>query len=337
MKTTAEILTSDLRSVAIAGHVNPDGDCVGSCMALALYIRKNYPGIAVTVYLEDPRDALRFLIEGRDFVKNDLSGIRLTGTDDMAASPKECDSCFCAPDLFVLLDVSTRERIGAAGELFDASENTVCIDHHLSNDRIARINHVCPEVGSCAEVLYELMEKDKIDAEIAEALYTGIIHDTGVFQYSNTRPETLRIAADLITYGFDFSGIIYDSFNARSFTEARFLGHCLDKSLLFAGGRVIACAVTIDEMRSYGVSRKDVGEVVTQLRLTTGTDAAVFAYENEPGIYKVSLRSGPRCDVNEAASRLGGGGHKKAAGCTVAGSYESVIKTVVSEIEKDLS
>ena len=330
MKTIAEILTTDLRSVAIAGHVNPDGDCVGSCMALALYIRKVYPAVDVTVYLEEPRQALRFLVDGRVYV-------RFEGGESGSTADGDGEDSTNTPYLFILLDVSSRERIGVVGDLFDKTERTACIDHHLTNGGIAKVNHVCPEIGSCCEVLYELLDKDQIDPEIAEALYTGIVHDTGVFQYSNTRPETLRIAADLMEYGVDFSRIIYESFNARSFPEARFLGHCLEKSLLFEGGRIIACAVTADEMRSFGVARRDVGEVVTQLRLTAETDAAVFAYETEPGVYKVSFRSGKKMDVSPAAERLGGGGHEKAAGCTVKGTRESVIKTAVAELSKDMA
>ena len=317
MKTIAEILTNDVRSVAIAGHVNPDGDCVGSCMALALYLQKNAPETAVRVYLEEVRQELKFLLDPS-------VDIRQTADEDGAI-----------PDLFVVLDASARERIGVAGDLFDRSPKTACIDHHIGGG-IAGINHVLPEVGSCCEVLYELLDRSLLDGKIAEALYTGIIHDTGVFQYSNTRPRTHEIAADLLSFGVDFSRIIYDSFNARSFRSARFMGHCLDKSLLFAGGRIIASGATADDMRGYGVTKKEVGEVVTQLRLTEETDAAVFVYESEPGLFKVSLRSGARVDVTRTAAVFGGGGHAKAAGCTVRGTLESVIRKVTDELSRDL-
>ena len=319
METIAEILTPDIRSVVIAGHVNPDGDCVGSCMALALYVKKNYPKISVTVCLEELRDALQ----------------EITGGWPVISDPDEAERLE-EPDLFVLLDASSFDRIGVAKELFKRCSRTVCIDHHLTNDGLCRVNHIFPEVGSCCEVLYELLDKEALDRDIARELYTGIIHDTGVFQYSNTRPRTHEIAAELIAYGFDFSRIIYDTSRSRSFAEARFLGYCLNKSLLFAGGRVVVSSATADEMRTYGMKLSDVGEVVTQLRLTQGTDAAVFVYETGEGLCKVSLRSGPNSDVDRAAAALGGGGHKKAAGCTVSGKPESVIKTVVAELAKDL-
>ena len=323
MKMITDILTPDIRSVAIAGHVNPDGDCVGSCAALALYLKKNRPEIRTVVYLEKVRPALRFLLPG-------IPSIVETGPN--ASAP--CDPL---PDLFILLDVSTPDRIGAAREIFDRSSRTVCIDHHLSNGGIASVNVIQPEIGSCAEVLYGLLEKDRIDAAVAKALYTGIIHDTGVLQYSNTRPETLRIAADLMTYGFDFSQLIFDSFNARSYKASRFLGCCLSKRVLADNGRIVFSGVTAEEMAAYGVTRDEAGEIIPQLRMTEGTLAAVFAYESAPGVFKVSLRSSRDATVNKTAEYFGGGGHAKAAGCTITGRLEEVLSAVVEKLKDEIA
>lgn len=315
MKTIREILTNDVGRVAIAGHVNPDGDCAGSCMALALYIRKNCPGVIVDVYLEPLRPELRFL-KGTDSLIHEMTGE---------------ETC----DLFILLDVSSRARIGVAGELFDKTARTVCIDHHIGNDSPAGINHIRPTVGSCAEVLAELLDPDGIDAAIAEALYTGIIHDTGVFQYSNTRPETLMLASRLIGYGFDFPHLIYDSFYARTHRQTRILGYCLEKSRLSADGRFLSVSLSLEEMARYGAVRDDIGEVVSQLKLTRDIEMAVFVYETTPGFSKVSLRSSGRLDANKTASLFGGGGHVMAAGCTLPGSSENVLSRILMALERE--
>lgn len=308
MKTIREVLTNNVKTVAIAGHVNPDGDCVGSCMALALYLKANYPEIETTVYLENIRPELTF-IKDTEKVKQE------TGPD--------------VPDLFVILDVSALDRIGVAGALLEKAPKTVCIDHHMSNSGLADINHIRPEVGSCAEVLYELLDEEKIDKDTAEALYTGMIHDTGVFQYTNTRPETLSIAGKLIARGFDFSKLIYASFYSRTFLQEKILGYCLSKSRLTDDGAFVYTSLSAKEMADFGVTKSELGEIVSQLKLTKGVEAAVFAYALNDEQVKFSLRSSGRIDVNKAAGTFGGGGHIKAAGCTLNGDIDDAMTEVL--------
>ncbi|MBQ0059706.1 MAG: DHH family phosphoesterase [Lachnospiraceae bacterium] len=322
MKTITEILTADVRSIVIGGHVNPDGDCVGSCMSLFLYLKKNYPELNVQVYLEEPRRELRFLTEAYE------------GTSVFWELPVN----WPVPDLFVLLDVGTRKRIGVVGDLVDVARKTVCIDHHEANDGIADVNHVEPNIGSCAEVLYGLLDDEKIDPACAEAIYTGIIHDTGVFQYTNTRPETMMIAGNLMKKGVDTANIIYGSFNARSYVQSTIMGYCLSKSRLTEDGRIIYAQLSLEEMKEYGAAKSDLGEIVSQLRLTKGIIAAVFAYEMHAGAYKLSFRSTEDLDVNRVAGTFGGGGHARAAGATVNipanDLYRQVINAIYDELEE---
>ena len=187
MKNIAEVLDG-VKTMAIAGHIRPDGDCVGSCMALYAYIRKWFPEIQADIYLETPKPVFGYLAY-MDEVKSEASG------------EKEYD-------LFVTCDVSARDRLAVAGEYFEKAKKTVCIDHHVSNLGFANINHILPDGSSSCEVLYGLLDPEKVDREIAQAVYTGIIHDTGVFQYSCTSPETMRIAGELMKTGFDFTELI---------------------------------------------------------------------------------------------------------------------------------
>ena len=314
-----DLLPEHIRTVGIAGHVNPDGDAVGSCAALCLYLKKNRPDITrVDLYLEAPKPELMF-----------LKGVPEALTEIGA---------FTEYDLFITCDVSDYERIAVAAPLFDKAVKRLAIDHHVSNAGFADINYILPDASSCAEVLTGLFDMDLIDRDIAEALYTGMIHDTGVFQYSNTSPVTMRCAAALMEKGIDFSRIIDDSFNTRTFIQNRLLGYCLQKAASLYDGRCIVSSLTLAERDALSATSKDHDIVVSQLRLTEGAEAAIFAYETEPGIFKVSLRSNLYLDVSAVAQRFGGGGHVRASGCTVPGNADEVLKKVseaVGECLKD--
>ena len=309
-----DIFTKSIKTCAIVGHVSPDGDAVGSTATLFLYVRRNYPWIDAELYLERPKESLMFL-------------------------PGLADAFFDTPedsvrDLFVSCDVSSTDRFGVAGNLFPLAKKTFCIDHHVSNPLFADINVVDAEASSCAEVLYGLMDPAKIDLDIATALYTGLVHDSGVFQYSNTRGKTLRVAADLLERGVPASRIIDESFNQRTMRQSRILGKVLQESKLYMDGKVIVGSVTLGDMSSFEVTKKDLDGIVSEMRLVQGVLAAVFIYETEPGVFKVSLRSNGDLDVSRAAGTFGGGGHIKAAGCTIQGTIPNVRRMLLDELAK---
>ena len=309
-----DIFTKSIKTCAIVGHVSPDGDAVGSVTALYGYVRKNFPWIDVELYIERPKESLMFL-------------------------PGLADAFFDTPedsvrDLFVSCDVSSTDRFGVAGNLFPLAKKTFCVDHHISNPLFADINVVDAEASSCAEVLYTLMDPAGIDLDIATSLYTGIVHDTGVFQYNNTRGETLRIAADLLERGVPASRIIDESFNQRTMRQSRILGKVLQESMLYMDGKVIVGRVTLGDMSAFEVTKKDLDGIVSELRLVKGVLAAVFFYETEPSVFKVSLRSNGNLDVSRAAGTFGGGGHIKAAGCTIEGRLPDVRDQLLDELAK---
>ena len=309
-----DIFTKSIKTCAIVGHVSPDGDAVGSVTALYGYVRKNFPWIDVELYIERPKESLMFL-------------------------PGLADAFFDTPedsvrDLFVSCDVSSTDRFGVAGNLFPLAKKTFCVDHHISNPLFADINVVDADASSCAEVLYALMDSAGIDLDIATSLYTGIVHDTGVFQYSNTRGETLRIAADLLERGVPASRIIDESFNQRTMRQSRILGKVLQESMLYMDGKVIVGSVTLGDMSAFEVTKKDLDGIVSELRLVKGVLAAVFFYETEPSVFKVSLRSNGNLDVSRAAGTFGGGGHIKAAGCTIEGRLPDVRDQLLDELAK---
>lgn len=303
-------------TLAIAGHVHPDGDCVGSCMGLYLYLKKNMPGLAVDIFLEEPQDVFSYI--------QDIDKVQTV------CDPEK------AYDVFLTLDASSLDRIGVAGCCREKAGKTICIDHHITNPGIGMVNVIDADASSSCEVLYGLLEDEKIDKAVSEALYTGMIHDTGVFQYVNTRPQTMRTAAALMEKGINFSWIIEHSFYEKTHGQGRILGHVLEKSRLYLDGRVIVGVVRKEDLEEFDVTAKDMDGIVSQLRLTRGIRAAIFLYPAAEDSYKVSLRAKGDVDVSAVAGAFGGGGHIRAAGCTINGTAEEVTEQLLKEMTKKL-
>ena len=303
------------RSIAIGGHVDPDGDCIGACCGLFYYVRKYFPDTDVRLYLEEQRDVFKYITA--------LSG-----------SKEEYDGF--KPEAVIVLDVSSVDRIGVIRELFENTGETICIDHHISNPGIAKVNHVISEASSASEVLYDLVGKERIDREIAIALYTGIVHDSGVFQYSNTSPKTMEAGAFLISKGFDFTKIIEETFYQRTHREALALGKVLSNSKLLCNGLLIIGSLDHETIEEYGLVRKELGAIVSQLRLTRGTEVALFAYSLDGKSTKISLRSNDKMDVSKISMALGGGGHDRAAGCNLDVPLKDAMDKVIPLLEKEL-
>ncbi len=302
----------DARSIVIAGHIRPDGDCVGSCMAVYLYLKKALPGADVRVCMEQPAAIFACI---RDFDKIDTAFAINEG-----------------PDVFIALDCE-KTRLGAGEMFFDAAKKRINIDHHVSNERgCGDVNYIVPHCSSTAELVYDLMDKELVDEDIAKAVYIGMIHDTGIFQYGNTSPKTLRIAAELIEYGFDFPEIIDKTFHEKTYVQNQLLGRALLESILFMDGRCIVSAIDQKILKFYNATAEDLDGIVNQLRIIKGVECAVFMYATGNLEYKVSLRSCKYVDVSKVAAYFGGGGHVRAAGCNMNGTFYDVINNISKQI-----
>ena len=244
-----------------------------------------------------------------------------------------CDTDF---DLFIAIDLSDMERMAVAGEEFAKAKKTLCIDHHISNTKFGMINHVIPTASSSCEVLYDMLDEEKISKEAAEAIYTGIVHDSGVFKYESTSEHTMNIAGKLMSKGINFPSIIDEGFYEKSYVQNQILGRALLESILLLNGKCIYSAVGESEMKFYGVTQKEMGGIVEQLRLTAGVDVAIFMYEIAHMEYKVSLRSKKYVDCNVVAGYFGGGGHVRAAGCILKGTKHDVVNNLLKHVEHQL-
>lgn len=312
-----DTMLEDVKTVAIIGHVRPDGDCVGSCLAAYNYLEEHHPEVNAVVYLETPSSKFDYL-KNFDRIVSDFS------------EDKTYDLCIC-------LDSSDKLRFGEAVKFLDTAGKSLCVDHHITNLKYAKENIVRDNASSTCEVLYGLLDESKISKAVAECIYTGIIHDTGVFKYDCTSARTMEIAGKMMEKGIDFSKIIDDSFYRKTYVQNQILGRALLESITFHDGRCIFSAVSKKDMEFYGVTSADMDGIIDQLRITEGVECAIFMYETSCREYKVSLRSTTDLDVSRIAVYFGGGGHKKAAGCTMAGSVHDVINNLSDQITKQLN
>ena len=305
----------DSLTVGITGHIRPDGDCVCSVMALYRYLKKELPEARIDAYLEEPPAAFRVL-PGIENIKSEFDN-------------KE------TYDIFFALDCN-EERLGEARPLFARARRRINIDHHISNAGCGDVNVVEPERSSTSELLYELMEPELVDEEIAKAVYIGIAHDTGVFRYSNTSVRTMEIAADLLKFGFDFSGLIEKTFYEKTYVQTQIMGRAILESIRFMNNKCIVSVVTRRMMEFYQVGPKDLDGIVNQLQGVKGVECAIFMYEIGTLSYKVSMRSNGLVDVAGVAVKFGGGGHLRAAGCTMNGTCHDNINNLSREIASQL-
>ena len=306
-----EELLQGAKTVALSGHIRPDGDCVGSVMSVYQYIKKNMPEIEVKVFLETPSSVF-------DCIK---------GVEDIDSSMETVEEY----DIFIAMDC-TADRLGNAQRIFDRAKIKINIDHHISNQGCGDINIVVPDASSTCEVVYDLLDSQKLDVEIAKTIYIGMIHDTGVFKYSNTSPKTLQIAADLIAYGFDFPKIIDETFYEKTYVQTLVCAKAVSESVRFMDGKCIFSVVDKPMMQFFGVGPKDLDGVINQLRIVKGVECAIFMYQIGDMEYKVSLRSNGIVNVSAIASFFGGGGHVRAAGCTMRGTIHDVINNLSTQI-----
>lgn len=303
-------------TIAVAGHLRPDGDCVGACMGLYSYIKDNYPEKRVTVYLEDFPESFSYLRSEEAFHE-------VCGDGE-------------SYDLFLSLDCGDEERLGEYASIMKRAAFVCCVDHHITNTKFGDENYIFPQMSSTSEILYNMMDADKIGYVAACALYTGIVHDTGVFKHSNTSGDTMRAAAKLMEKGIPFGKIIDGSFYMKSYKQLQIMGRCLMESVRILDRKCIFSVMRKSIMDFYEAKSSDLEGVIDQMRTTEGIEVAILLHERELGEYKVSMRSNEIVDVSTIAKFFGGGGHVRAAGCTIKGAAFDVINNLTLHIEKQM-
>lgn len=307
---------SKAERIAIAGHLRPDGDCIGSCLGLYNYISDNF-NCSIDLYLEEIPEEF-FFLKNSDKINSLFPDVK-------------------PYDIFFAIDCGDAERLGKAGKYLKHAVKSYCIDHHNTNVGYADVNLIRPQASATAELMCDILDSGKFTKEIAECFFTGIVHDTGVFKHSNTTEHTFRIAGMLKQFGVNTSQVIDGTFFEKTYIQNQILGRCLMESILCFDGKVIFSSVDRKTQALYGLVSSDTDGVIDQLRVTKGVEVAILLKEMNPRVWRVSMRSNNIVNVAEICCNFGGGGHIRAAGCTLNGSLHDVVNTLTREIEKQLN
>lgn len=300
------------RTVVIACHVNPDGDALGSLLAASIGLRR----LGKTTH--PTWDGTEALLP--------LAYRFLPGADTLvpAAEAAKVDT-----DTFLALDCGASDRLGILEPAARRASCLINVDHHPGNEDFGDLNIVIIEASSTAELVTYLL-KDlgvALDRELATCLYTGLVTDTGRFQYSNAKPETLRLAADLLSFEVSAPEIATEVFESAPFGYLKLLGRVLERATLLEEERLVYSWITLADLGETGVSIDETEKLIDLLRATRDADVAVMFKEQPDGQYRVSLRSRGPVSVGAIARERGGGGHELAAGFTT-DSVESGVSAI---------
>ncbi len=293
-----QIAIDSAKSIAIASHLSPDGDNLGSINAMY--------------------GMLTNLEKDTTFILNDEvpQSFKFLPFIDEFKSPDEIkEKSF---DLFIALDCGDMNRLGdQVKKIFLSSKNTVNIDHHNTNDFFADINIVDVEATATCEVLFDVFKNLKLylDKKIATSLYTGISTDTGSFKYDSVRPKTFEIAAELLKFKINFNEINTCIYQTRSKEKTDLLVRSLNSIKYFNDDKIALVKVTIDDLKKTGAKKMDSDGIVEFVRDIEGVEVAVLLKEKENAV-RLSMRSKSFINCSKVASKFNGGGHIRAAGGT---------------------
>ncbi len=310
-------LIAQAGGIAIFPHVSADGDAIGSSLALALALKN--AGKKVIVYLE----------ENIPTVYRFLPGIELACFYDTQDE---------VMDINIALDTGDVGRLGTRGDAFFEAPCTINIDHHVTNTKFALLNFVDDMSASTGEIVYTLLKKLKlgIDRDIAACLYTAVSTDTGGFKYSNTTSETHRIASELLATGIDIGELSQRIFDNTTYTKLKLTQKAIELLELHENAKLAAVAISQADLQATGAKDEDCDGIVNIGRSIEGVEVSVLVKEKNAEEVRVNLRSKTHVDVSEVAAAFGGGGHKRAAGCTVKGSLQEVKEQMIKVLKEKL-
>lgn len=303
------------QSFVISSHRSPDGDSIGSCIALGLALKKLNK--TVTYVIEKPQDKFDFLHEISYF--------------------KDTNNSLEHYDVGLFLDCSSTDHLHKYSLLANC-DHIINIDHHITNAKYGDINYINSKASATGEIIYDLINAlhISVDEDIAAAVYTAIVTDTGNFKYSNVTAQTHDIVSKLYQFPNDYSEINKIIFDEHSYEKVKILGKALNNLYLMHENKVSIILLSLEDLKSVS-ENADLEGIINYARDIKGVEVAVFMKETNKNIYRVSLRSNTDYNVSKLAAYYGGGGHNKAAGCTIEGiSSQYIIADIISKIARDL-
>ena len=319
--------TSDLQAVAdairsndrflLATHENPDGDALGSLLATKLALDALGKDSVMYLYGDAPLP--------REYRFMELSGIRREPPDDAAER------------VLVALDCANETRMAPDTTLLENAPLTLDIDHHHDNSRFGELNLVVGDASSTGEVLRDLFAELGVELtpEIAEALYIAVVTDTGRFQYTNTTPKALRLAAELVDAGADVHRVFQAVYESVELAKLKLLGRVLDRAQVYEGGRLVVSYLLRSDFTELNVAEAFSEGLIDYLRAVEGAEMAALIREpprRDGPPRRISLRaSNDELDVSAIARKSGGGGHRQAAGFSSDASVEEITEFIHRE------
>lgn len=303
---------NEAETILLYPHIIMDGDTLGSSIALCIALRK--AGKKAHILIED--EIPSYLL----FLENDYCTYDQNILD--------------TPDISISIDCSDIERFVMRKDKFLAARHSICIDHHRTNNYFADINYIDVNAGATGEIIYNLIKTMGValDVAMAEAIYTAITTDTGNFQYTNTTKTTHLITADLFDIGIDLEKISVEVYQNIRHEKLKIMNEVINTLEMLYNGKADIAYVTQEMLAKTGALMEETEGIIETLRNISGVEISAFLKENKPNQIKVGLRSKTYGDVSAIAQYFGGGGHKKAAGCTLNTTLQEAKKLISAAI-----
>lgn len=302
-------------NIFIASHINPDGDNIGSMLAISLALRKINKNVSV----------LKSDVLPEDFMF-------LPGSHDIQEYKEELGPI----DIFIVVDCSDEDRLGNNKALLSNAKKVINIDHHISNTMFGDLNIVDPKSAATGELIYKLIKKMGIslDIDIGSNLYTAISTDTGKFSYESVTSRTHRIIAELIDIGVDFNTINLNLYENMSIEKTKLFIQSLSTLKFYEGNSIVTLKITKEMLKHTGAKMEDAEGIISFIRKIESVEVACVLKEIEMNNIKISLRSKRDVDVALIAQSFDGGGHIRAAGCSINSNIEEAEKEIVGKIRE---
>jgi len=306
----------EANKIAVFSHKAPDGDCLGSGTGLYYFLTSK--GKEVDLYCDDE------IHENFKFLAKDLYNSNLKEN--------------ATYDLLISVDCSDLSRLGKFETFFDSFENTICIDHHLTNNNFAKINIVDSEKSSACELIYTFITtfEEINDINLATSLYCGIATDTGCFIHNNTKQSTHIIAGKLISLGIDLEYVHYYLFKRKTIIDLKLMQETLKNLEFYNENKIAITYITQKILKKYNLSDSIHIGMVNTITYLEESEVGVSMVEQSDNSFRISFRTKGNVDVSKVALKFGGGGHRMAAGCKIFGKLHTVVKKIVDAISEEL-
>jgi phosphoesterase RecJ-like protein len=302
--------------VLVASHENPDGDAIGSMVAAGHAMRQLGKQVRLYLHADSP-------------LPSEYSFLDLTGLE------RSIEPGSTAGWTLLAVDCGNERRLGPDHEAVRAGFDAVVdVDHHHDNSRFGGVNLVVPDASSTGEILRDVFRELDVEVtpEIAEALYIALVTDTGRFQYANTTPKALRLAAELVECGADVHRVFQGIYESVQFAKLKLLARALDRAQIYDGGRIVVTFLRRNDFAEVGAEEPYSEGIIDFLRAVEGAELAALIREpprDEGPTRRVSLRASVEdVDVSAIARSFGGGGHKQAAGFSTGATVEEITDLV---------